>query len=207
MCPFEAILSDYSFFILYFFLILAKSAAKLYDWGHDVVLVLNGSGGVRAVSAQVSPKQKEKKCEFCCLYVAQASSLMRFTLPPSCSCSLAALMRRSAGLMLAVATVPPPLPPPPPPPPPVSSRSLPSNELALLLTLSAGERPVGGSRQSREPGYWGGAVSMAPPPAVAVETGVEEDGGGQGVLLSRPGDTGSDLMFTLELVFTVSMAP
>lgn len=139
--------------------------------------------------------------------MAQASSLMRFTLPPSCSCSLAALMRRSAGLMLAVETVPPPLlpPPPPPPPPPVSSRSLPSNELALLLTLSAGERPVGGSRQSREPGYWGGAVSMAAPPA-AVETGVE-DGGGQGVLLSRPGDTGSDLMLTLELVLTVSMAP
>lgn len=74
----------------------------------------------------------------------------------------------------------------------------------MLLTLSAGERPVGGSRHSREPGYCGGAVRMAPP---EVEDGAVEDGGGQGVLRSRPGETGSDLMHTLEFVLTVSMAP
>lgn len=135
-----------------------------------------------------------------CVYVTQASNLMRFMFPPSCSGSFDAL--RSS------APVPPPPPPPPPllppPPPLVSSRSLPSKELALLLTLSAGERPVGGSRHSRELGYWGGAVRMAPPPEV--EDGVVEDGG-QGVLRSRPGETGSDLMLTLEFVLTVSMAP
>ena len=162
--------------------------------------------------------------ERCRLYVTQASNLMRLMFPPSCSGSFDALrssaeglksggMDRLAGLPLPVAPPPPPppLPPPPPPPPappppaaPASSRSLPSKELALLLTLSAGERPVGGSRHSREPGYCGGAVRMAPP---EVEDGVVEDGGGQGVLRSRPGETGSDLMLTLEFVLTVSMAP
>lgn len=100
-----------------------------------------------------------------------------------------------------------PAPPPPPPPPPavpLSSRSLPSKELALLLTLSAGERPVGGSRDSREPGYWGGAGRMAPPEVV---DGALDDGGGQGVLRSRPGEMGSVLMLTPELVLTVSVAP
>lgn len=37
--------------------------------------------------------------------------------------------------------------------------------------------------------------------------GAVDDGGGQGVLRSRPGETGSVLMLTLELVLTVSMAP
>lgn len=151
------------------------------------------------------------------LYVTQASSLMRLMFPPSCSGSFDALRSSAEGLKsggtvrLAGPTLPeaPPPPPPPavPPPPPaapLSSRSLPSNELALLLTLSAGERPVGGSKHSREPGYCGGAVGMAP---AEVEDGVEEDGGGQGVLRSRPGETGSDLMLTLELVLTVSIAP
>lgn len=161
----------------------------VWQWGLRAVWV-------RAVGVEVSPEPS------CCLYVAQASSLIRLMLPPSCSGSLLAL-RSSPGFMLPVAAVPLP-PPPPPPPPPVSSRSLPSKELALLLTLSAGERPVGGSRHSREPGYWGGAVSIAP---WAVEDDVLDDRGGQGVLLSRPGDTGSDLMLTLEFVFTVSMAP
>lgn len=116
---------------------------------------------------------------------------MRLTFPPSCSASPAAL--RSSD------------PPPPPALPPASSRSLPSKELALLLTLSAGERPVGGSRHSREPGYWGGAVMVAPPD---VEDGVVDDGARvHGVLRSRPGETGSDLMLTPELVLTVSMAP
>lgn len=152
------------------------------------------------------------------LYVTQASNLMRLMFPPSCSCSFDALkssveglksggMDRLAGPALPVALPPPtPLPPPAPPPPavPVSSRSLPSKELALLLTLSAGERPVGGSRHRREPGYCGGAVRIAPP---EVEDGVVEDGGGQGVLRSRPGETGSVLMLTLELVLTVSMVP
>lgn len=152
------------------------------------------------------------------LYVTQASSLMRLMFPPSCSGSLDALRSSAEGLksggtvrpMLPVVPPPPPPPPPPPapvvPPPPaapLSSRSLPSKELALLLTLSAGERPVGGSRHSREPGYCGGAVRMAP---ADVEDGVE-DGGGHGVLRSRPGETGSDLMLTLEFVLTVSMAP
>lgn len=148
------------------------------------------------------------------LYVTQASNLMRLMFPPSCSGSFEALRTSAEGLKsggperLAEPTFPvaPPPPPPAPPPPavPVSSRSLPSKELALLLTLSAGERPVGGSRHSREPGYCGGAVRMAPP---EVEDGVVEDGGGQGVLRSRPGEAGSDLMFTLEFVLTVSMAP
>lgn len=153
--------------------------------------------------------------------MTQVSNLMRFMFPPSCSGSFDALRSSAEGLKsgrlpgptLPVAPVAllPPLPPPPPPPPappppaaPVSSRSLPSKELALLLTLSAGERPVGGSRHSREPGYCGGAVRMAPP---EVEDGVVEAGGGQGVLRSRPGETGSDLMLTLEFVLTVSMAP
>lgn len=150
-----------------------------------------------------------------CLYVTQASNLMRLMFPPSCSGSFDALRSSAEGLKsggtdrlagpVAPAVLPlPPPPPPPPPPPAASSRSLPSKELALLLTLSAGERPVGGSRHSREPGYWGGAVRMAPP---EVEDGVVEDGGGQGVLRSRPGEMGSDLMLTLELVLTVSMAP
>lgn len=151
------------------------------------------------------------------LYVTQASNLMRLMFPPSCSGSFDALRSSAEGLksggadrpvgpMFPVAPPPPPPPPPAPPPPvaPVSSRSLPSKELALLLTLSAGERPVGGSRHSREPGYCGGAVRMAPP---EVEDGVVEDGGGQGVLRSRPGETGSDLMHTLEFVLMVSMAP
>lgn len=43
---------------------------------------------------------------------------------------------------------------------------------------------------------------MAPPEVVEVE-----DGGGQGVLRSRPGETGSVLMLTLELVLTVSVVP
>lgn len=148
------------------------------------------------------------------LYVTQASNLMRLMFPPSCSGSFEPLRTSAEGLKsggperLAEPTLPvaPPAPPPAPPPPavPVSSRSLPSKELALLLTLSAGERPVGGSRHSREPGYCGGAVRMAPP---EVEDGVVEDGGGQGVLRSRPGEAGSDLMLTLEFVLTVSMAP
>lgn len=148
------------------------------------------------------------------LYVTQASNLMRLMFPPSCSGSFDALRASAEGLKSggterpAGPTLPvtPLLPPPAPPPPavPVSSRSLPSKELALLLTLSAGERPVGGSRHSREPGYCGGAVRMAPP---EVEDGVVEDGGGQGVLRSRPGEAGSDLMLTLEFVLTVSMAP
>lgn len=154
--------------------------------------------------------------ERCCrrLYVTQASNLMRLMFPPSCSGSFEALRTSAEGLKsggperLAEPTLPaaPPAPPPAPPPPavPASSRSLPSKELALLLTLSAGERPVGGSRHSREPGYCGGAVRMAPP---EVEDGVVEDGGGQGVLRSRPGEAGSDLMLTLEFVLTVSMAP
>lgn len=145
------------------------------------------------------------------LYVTQASNLMRLMFPPSCSGSFDALRTSAEGLKsggtdrLAGPTLPV-VPPPAPPPPavPVSSRSLPSKELALLLTLSAGERPVGGSRHSREPGYCGGAVRMAPP---EVEDGVVEDGGGQGVLRSRPGEAGSDLMLTLEFVLTVSMAP
>lgn len=149
-------------------------------------------------------------------YVTQASNLMRLMFPPSCSCSFDTLRRsveglksggtdRPAGPELPVALPPAaPLPPPAPPPPAVSSRSLPSKELALLLTLSAGERPVGGSRHSREPGYWGGAVRIAPP---EVEDGVVEDGGGQGVLRSRPGETGSVLMLTPEVVLTVSMVP
>lgn len=148
-----------------------------------------------------------------CLYVTQASNLMRLMFPPSCSGSFDALRSSAEGLksggtdrLAAPAVLPLPPPPPPtalpPPPPAASSRSLPSKELALLLTLSAGERPVGGSRHSREPGYWGGAVRMAPP---EVEDGVVE--GGQGVLRSRPGETGSDLMLTLEFVLTVSMAP
>lgn len=148
------------------------------------------------------------------LYVTQASNLMRLMFPPSCSGSFDALRSSAEGLKsggtdrlegptLPVAAAPPP-PPPPPPAVPASSRSLPSKELALLLTLSAGERPVGGSRHSREPGYCGGAVRMAPP---EVEDGVVEDGGGQGVLRSRPGETGSDLILTLEFVLTVSMAP
>lgn len=154
--------------------------------------------------------------ERCCrrLYVTQVSNLMRFMFPPSCSGSFDALRtsaeglksggtERPAGPTLPETTAPPP-PAPPPPAAPVSSRSLPSKELALLLTLSAGERPVGGSRQSREPGYCGGAVRMAPP---EVEDGVVEDEGGQGVLRSRPGEAGSDLMLTLEFVLTVSMAP
>lgn len=93
---------------------------------------------------------------------------------------------------------------PPPPAVPPSSRSLPSKELALLLTLSAGERPVRGSKHNRELGYCGWAVRME-----AVEDGVVEGGrgAGQGVLRSRPGETGSDLMLTLEFVLTVSMAP
>lgn len=136
---------------------------------------------------------------------------MRLMFPPSCSGSFDALRTSAEGLKsggtdrLAGPTLPV-VPPPAPPPPavPVSSRSLPSKELALLLTLSAGERPVGGSRHSREPGYCGGAVRMAPP---EVEDGVVEDGGGQGVLRSRPGEAGSDLMLTLEFVLTVSMAP
>lgn len=48
---------------------------------------------------------------------------------------------------------------------------------------------------------------MLPP---EVEDGVLDGGGaggGQGVLRSRPGETGSDLMLTLEFVLTVSMAP
>lgn len=156
-----------------------------------------------------------------CLYVTQVSNLRRLMFPPSCSGSFAALRSSAEGLKsggtdrLAAPVVPPALLPPPPPPPApplppppaaaVSSRSLPSKELALLLTLSAGERPVGGSRHSREPGYCGGAVRIAPP---EVEDGVvEEEGGGQGVLRSRPGETGSDLMLTLEFVLTVSMAP
>lgn len=150
------------------------------------------------------------------VYVTQASNLMRLMFPPSCSGSFDALRSSAEGLKsggmdrlegpLLPAAPPPPPPPLPPPPPaaPASSRSLPSNELALLLTLSAGERPVGGSRHSREPGYCGGAVRMAPP---EVEDGVVEDEGGQGVLRSRPGETGSDLMLTLEFVLTVSMAP
>lgn len=157
------------------------------------------------------------------LYVTQASNLMRLMFPPSCSGSLDALRSsaeglksdgkdRLAGRVVPVVLLLPPPPPPPPPalplplPPaaPVSSRSLPSKELALLLTLSAGERPVGGSRHSREPGYCGGAVRIDPP---EVEDGVVEEGGGQGVLRSRPGETGSDLMLTLEFVLTVSMAP
>lgn len=150
--------------------------------------------------------------------MTQVSNLMRLMFPPSCSGSFDALRSSAEGLKsgrLLVPTLPvapaalPPPPPPPPlvPPPPAaaaSSRSLPSKELALLLTLSAGERPVGGSRHSREPGYCGGAVRMAPP---EVEDGVVEDGGGHGVLRSRPGETGSDLMLTLEFVLTVSMAP
>lgn len=146
-------------------------------------------------------------------YVTQASNLMRLMFPPSCSGSFDTLRSSAEGLksgrLPGPAVAPAALPPPPPPPPPppaaaASSRSLPSKELALLLTLSAGERPVGGSRHSREPGYCGGAVRMVPP---GVEDGVVEDGGGQGVLRSRPGETGSDLMLTLELVLTVSMAP
>lgn len=181
-----------------------------------------GSGGVRmnvgvcVCVLRVSPNFAVERCR---LYVTQASNLMRLMFPPSCSGSFDALrssaeglksggMDRLAGLPLPVAPPPPPPPPPPPAPPPpaapASSRSLPSKELALLLTLSAGERPVGGSRHSREPGYCGGAVRMAPP---VVEDGVVEDGGGQGVLRSRPGETGSDLMLTLEFVLTVSMAP
>lgn len=150
--------------------------------------------------------------------MTQASNLMRLMLPPSCSGSFDALRSSAEGLKsggtdrlagptfpVAPATLPPPPPPPPPAPAaPASSRSLPSKELALLLTLSAGERPVGGSRHSREPGYCGGAVRMAPP---EVEDGVVEEGGGQGVLRSRPGETGSDLMLTLEFVLTVSIAP
>lgn len=149
--------------------------------------------------------------------MTQVSNLMRLMFPPSCSGSFDALRSSAEGLKsgrLPVPTLPvapaalPPPPPPPPlvPPPPAaaaSSRSLPSKELPLLLTLSAGERPVGGSRHSREPGYCGGAVRMAPP---EVEDGVVEDGG-HGVLRSRPGETGSDLMLTLEFVLTVSMAP
>lgn len=46
---------------------------------------------------------------------------------------------------------------------------------------------------------------MDPP---EVEDGVVEEGaGGRGVLRSRPGETGSDLMLTPEFVLTVSMAP
>lgn len=151
------------------------------------------------------------------LYVTQVSNLMRLMLPPSCSGSFDALRSSAEGLKSGrlpgpplpaapVALLPPPPPPPPPPPaaPPLSSRSLPSKELALLLTLSAGERPVGGSRHSREPGYCGGAVKMAPP---EVEDGVVEEGGGHGVLRSRPGEMGSDLMLTPGFVLTVSMAP
>lgn len=140
--------------------------------------------------------------------------------PPSCSASFDTLRSSAEGLksggterltspVVPVVLLPPPPPPPPPALPfplptaaPVSSRSLPSKELPLLLTLSAGERPVGGSRHSREPGYCGGAVRMEPP---EVEDGVVE--GGQGVLRSRPGETGSDLMLTLEFVLTVSMVP
>lgn len=148
-----------------------------------------------------------------CLYVTQGSSLMRLMLPPSCSGSFDALRSSAEGLnsggtdrFAGLTPVAPAVATPPPPPPaaPESSRSLPSKELALLLTLSAGERPVGGSRHSREPGYCGGAVRMAPP---EVEDGVVDEGGGQGVLRSRPGETGSDLMLTLEFVLTVNMAP
>lgn len=154
--------------------------------------------------------------------MTQASNLMRLMFPPSCSGSFDALRssaeglksggtERLAGPVVPVVLLPPPPPPPPPPPAlplplptavPLSSRSLPSKELPLLLTLSAGERPVGGSRHSREPGYCGGAVRMEPP---EFEDGVVE--GGQGVLRSRPGETGSDLMLTLEFVLTVSMVP
>lgn len=185
----------------------------------SVTIISQGQGGGAGVCAG----------RWCwCLYVTQVSNLMRLMFPPSCSGSFDALRSSADGLksggtdrlvgpvVPAVLLLPLPPPPPAPPPPapplpplpppaaPVSSRSLPSKELALLLTLSAGERPVGGSRHSREPGYCGGAVKMAPP---EVEDGVVEEGGGQGVLRSRPGETGSDLMLTLEFVLTVSMAP
>lgn len=45
---------------------------------------------------------------------------------------------------------------------------------------------------------------MAPPEVV---DGAVDDGGGHGVLRSRPGETGSVLMLTPELVLTVSVAP
>lgn len=167
----------------------------------------------------VGVKESPKIHWWCwCLYVTQVSNLMRFMFPPSGSGSFDALRSsdelKSGGTdrlpgPVDVAVLPPPPPPPapalplPPPAALASSRSLPSKELVLLLTLSAGERPVGGSRLSREPGYWGGAARMAAP---EVEDGVVEEGG-QGVLRSRPGETGSDLMLTQELVLTVSMAP
>lgn len=187
-----------------------------WQWGR-------GSGGLRmsvsvwcgCLSVTKTSLVGAERCHMQ-LYVTQASNLMRLMFPPSCSGSFDALRSSAEGLKSGgmdrlegptLPVAPPPPPPPLPPPPPVvpaSSRSLPSKELALLLTLSAGERPVGGSRHSSEPGYCGGAVRMAPP---EVEDGVVEDGGGQGVLRSRPGETGSDLMLTLEFVLTVSMAP
>lgn len=202
----------------------------ILDRGRCVMIVSHGSG-VRAVGGGF--KKGRVLWVFKChqnftrganrwswhLYVTQASNLMRLMFPPSCSGSFDALRSSAEGLKsggtdrlagpVVPAAVPPPLPPPAlplplPPAAPVSSRSLPSKELALLLTLSAGERPVGGSRHSREPGYCGGAVRMDPP---EVEEGVVEEGGGQGVLRSRPGETGSDLMLTLEFVLTVSMVP
>lgn len=189
-----------------------------HDSGVGAVVVgLRMSVGACCGSHQNFTVGAERRCW--CLYVTQASNLMRLMFPPSWSCSFDALRSSADGLnsggtdrLVGPAELPPPPPVPPPPPPapavpppaaPASSRSLPSKELALLLTLSAGERPVGGSRHSREPGYWGGAVRMVPP---EVEDGVV-DGGGQGVLRSRPGEMGSDLMLTPELVLTVSMAP
>lgn len=124
-----------------------------HDSGVGAVVVgLRMSVGACCGSHQNFTVGAERRCW--CLYVTQASNLMRLMFPPSWSCSFDAL-RSSAEL-----PPPPPVPPPPPPAPavpppaaPASSRSLPSKELALLLTLSAGERPVGGSRHSREPGY------------------------------------------------------
>lgn len=45
-----------------------------------------------------------------------------------------------------------------------------------------------------------------PPPPPEEAVGPEEEGG-HGVLRSLPGETGSDLMLTLELVLTVRRAP
>lgn len=137
-------------------------------------------------------------------YVTQAFNLILLMLPPSCSGEGLKSLRPGPTLpAAALTTLLLLLFAPLPPPPPVSSRSLPSKELALLLTLSAGERPVGGSRHRSEPGYWGGAVRVAPEDG----GGGGGAGGGQGVLRSWPGDTGSDLMLMPLLVLTVNMAP
>lgn len=120
--------------------------------------------------------------------MTQVSSLIRFTLADSCCSAWAGwspVARRRPRLEKSGGRGWP-----------LSSRSLPSYELPLLLMLSTGERPVGSKRSV--PGYWLTVRPETPPTAPGVELGV---------LRSRLGDTGSDLMLMLGLVLTVRVAP